>query len=96
MAQKHYDLNSSPVHLLRRCNQYCTDLFDAETAGSDLTARQLTVLIAVEAHDGLEKVGSGTHVRWVVEEARFGAKTREKAAMAAETLPGTLPPPARP
>jgi len=52
MAQKHYDLNSSPVHLLRRCNQYCTDLFDAETAGSDLTARQLTVLIAVEAHDG--------------------------------------------
>lgn len=52
MAQKHHDLKSSPVHLLRRCNQYCTDLFDAETKGSDLTARQLTVLIAVEAHDG--------------------------------------------
>ena len=52
MAQKHYDLKSSPVHLLRRCNQYCADLFDAETAGTDLTARQLTVLIAVEAHDG--------------------------------------------
>ena len=52
MAQKHYDLKASPVHLLRRCNQYCADLFDAGTADSDLTARQLTVLIAVEAHDG--------------------------------------------
>lgn len=49
---KTYELKSSPVHLLRRCHQYCADLFDAETAGSDLTARQLTVLIAVEAHDG--------------------------------------------
>lgn len=52
MAQKHHELNASPVHLLRRCSQYCADVFDAETAGSDLTARQLTVLIAVEAHDG--------------------------------------------
>ena len=52
MAQKTYELKSSPVHLLRRCNQFATDLFDAETKGSDLTSRQLTVLIAVEANDG--------------------------------------------
>ncbi len=52
MAQKQYDLNASPVHLLRRCSQYAADLFDGETHGSDLTPRQLTVLIAVEAHDG--------------------------------------------
>ena len=52
MAQKQYDLNASPVHLLRRCSQYAADLFDGETQGSDLTPRQLTVLIAVDAHDG--------------------------------------------
>ena len=39
-----YELKSSPVHLLRRCGQYAADLFDAETRGSDLTPRQLTVL----------------------------------------------------
>lgn len=61
MAQKHYDLKSSPVHLLRRCNQYCADVFDAETSGSDLTARQLTVLIAVEAHDGASQTELVTH-----------------------------------
>ncbi len=61
MAHKHFDLNSSPVHLLRRCNQYCADLFDAETAGSDLTARQLTVLIAVEAHDGASQTELVAH-----------------------------------
>ena len=52
MAQKQYDLTASPVHLLRRCSQYAADLFDRETQGSDLTARQLTVLIAADAHDG--------------------------------------------
>lgn len=52
MAQKQYELKSSPVHLLRRCGQYAADLFDAETRGSDLTPRQLTVLIAVDADDG--------------------------------------------
>lgn len=52
MAQKTYDLKSSPVHLLRRCSQYAADLFDVETKGSDLTPRQLTVLIAVDANDG--------------------------------------------
>lgn len=52
MAQKHYDLRSSPVHLLRRCSQFAADLFDAQSTGVDLTPRQLTVLIAVEANDG--------------------------------------------
>lgn len=52
MAQKHYDLKSSPVHLLRRCSQFAADLFDVQGQGADLTPRQLTVLIAVEAQDG--------------------------------------------
>ncbi len=52
MAQKQYDLKSSPIHLLRRSSQYASDLFDAETRGSDLTARQLTVLIAVDDNEG--------------------------------------------
>ena len=52
MAQKHYDLKSSPVHLLRRCSQFAADLFDLQNQASDLTPRQLTVLIAVEANDG--------------------------------------------
>jgi DNA-binding MarR family transcriptional regulator len=52
MAQKQYELKSSPVHLLRRCSQFADDLFDAETRGSDLTPRQLTVLIAADAQDG--------------------------------------------
>jgi DNA-binding MarR family transcriptional regulator len=52
MAQRQYELKSSPVHLLRRCSQFADDLFDAETRGSDLTPRQLTVLIAADAQDG--------------------------------------------
>lgn len=52
MAQKSYDLKSSPVHLLRRCSQYAADLFDGETRRSDLTPRQLTVLIAADANEG--------------------------------------------
>jgi DNA-binding MarR family transcriptional regulator len=52
MAQKQYALKSSPVHLLRRSCQFADDLFDAETRGSDLTPRQLTVLIAADAQEG--------------------------------------------
>jgi len=52
MAQKQYDLKSSPVHLLRRSSQFADDLFDAETRGSDITPRQLTVLIAADAQEG--------------------------------------------
>ncbi len=52
MAQKQFELKTSPVHLLRRCNQYAADLFDAETRGSTLTQRQLIVLIAVSGNEG--------------------------------------------
>lgn len=52
MAQKRYDLKSSPVHLLRRCSQFASDLFDNEARGAEITQRQLTVLIAVDADDG--------------------------------------------
>lgn len=52
MAQKRYDLKSSPVHLLRRCSQFASDMFENEARGADVTQRQLTVLIAVDADDG--------------------------------------------
>lgn len=61
-----------------------------------LSASGRAATFAVEAHDGIERIGAGTHVRGVVVAAKFEQKTREKAAVAAETLPGTLPPPARP
>ncbi|MFQ5692510.1 MAG: thioesterase family protein [Nitrospinota bacterium] len=36
------------------------------------------LLFDVEAHDGLEKVAEGVHERFVVDEERFLARTREK------------------
>ena len=55
-----------------------------------------TATFAVEAHDGIDRIGSGTHVRALVPSDRLEARVREKAAMAAETLPGTLPQAKRP
>ena len=52
MAQRQYELKSSPVHLLRRCSPLADDLFDAETRGSEITPRQMTVLIAADAQEG--------------------------------------------
>ncbi len=49
MKSKNAVLNGSPSHLLKRCQQYAADLFAEEADGHDLTPRQLTVLVALEA-----------------------------------------------
>jgi fluoroacetyl-CoA thioesterase len=55
--------------------------------GATVTARaeviavtESLVTFAVEAHDGLEKIGEGTHVRAPVELERFLKRVRAKAA----------------
>lgn len=37
----------------------------------------------VEAHDGVDRISSGTHERFVIDAARFRAKVADKAARAA-------------
>ncbi|MGE0053884.1 MAG: thioesterase family protein [Hyphomicrobium sp.] len=51
------------------------------TAHAKLTAvdgRKLT--FAVEAHDGIETIGKGTHIRVVVDTARFMARLAQKSS----------------
>lgn len=57
-----------------------------------VTATDRTATFEVSAHDGVEKVGEGTHVRGAVELARFEKRWKAKAASAGETRPGTLGP----
>ena len=58
-----------------------------------VSASGRTATFEVEAHDGVEKVGEGTHARGAVELARFGARFRAKAEAAAQTRPGGAPVP---
>ena len=44
-----------------------------------ISVSDYTITFAVEAHDGFEKVGEGTHVRAPVETERFMKKVNEKA-----------------
>ena len=41
------------------------------------------ISFAVEAHDGMDRISSGTHDRSVIDAARFNAKVSDKAARAA-------------
>lgn len=50
---KSFDLATSPSHLLRRAQQFVTDLYDDEDEGDTLTARQLAVLYAIDQNDGV-------------------------------------------
>ncbi len=43
------------------------------------------VTFSIEAHDGVEKIGEGTHVRAVVEMDRFLKRVNAKAQQAADT-----------
>ena len=54
MAKK-FNLDDSPGHLLRRCQQYSFDLFSKEVGNSSLTPRQFTVLSTVEQNEGLSQ-----------------------------------------
>ena len=49
-------LNCSPVHLLHRAGQNAEEIFHAEMA-SDLTPRQLAVLMTVGQNEGLSQTG---------------------------------------
>lgn len=42
---------------------------------------------AVEAHDGVDRISSGTHERFVIDAARFKTKVSDKAARAALANP---------
>jgi predicted thioesterase len=57
-----------------------------------VSATEKTATFEIVAHDGVEKVGEGTHVRGIVNLARFEERWRSKAAAAGETRPGTAPP----
>lgn len=46
------ELDQSPLHLLHRVRQCASDLFQAEMAELNLTARQYVVLVAVSHKDG--------------------------------------------
>lgn len=50
---KSFDLATSPSHLLRRAQQFVTDLYDDEDEADMLTARQLAVLYAIDQNDGV-------------------------------------------
>ncbi len=54
MAKK-FNLDDSPGHLLRRCQQYSFDLYSKEVGGGALTPRQFTVLSTVEQNEGLSQ-----------------------------------------
>lgn len=58
-----------------------------------VSATARTATFEVFAHDGTEKVGEGTHVRGLVNLARFESRWKAKAAAAGATRPGTLPSP---
>ena len=48
-------LNRSPLHLLHRVSQLATELFSGELGESDLTPRQMVVLMTVAENEGLSQ-----------------------------------------
>ena len=53
-----------------------------------VSATERTATFEVVAHDGVEKVGEGMHVRGAVDLAKFEKRWKAKAQAAGETLPG--------
>ena len=53
-----------------------------------VSATARTATFEVVAHDGVEKVGEGTHVRGAVDLAKFERRWKAKARAAGETRPG--------
>lgn len=49
------DLGQSPLHLFHRAVQVVTEIYQAEMASHDLTARQYAVLFALAHSDGLSQ-----------------------------------------
>jgi MarR family transcriptional regulator, temperature-dependent positive regulator of motility len=52
---KSNDLGRSPVHLLHRVSQCATEMFQKELGDSDLTPRQLAVMMIVAGEEGLSQ-----------------------------------------
>jgi DNA-binding MarR family transcriptional regulator len=50
-------LDTSPTHLLHRILQCAGSVFDAEKGDTDLTPRQISVLVTVARNEGLSQVG---------------------------------------
>lgn len=50
-------LGRSPLHLLHRVAQCAGDIFQSELGESELTPRQLAVLMTVAEHEGLSQTG---------------------------------------
>ena len=46
------DLQRSPIHLLHRAGQCAADIFRAELERSELTPRQLAILISIAENEG--------------------------------------------
>ena len=57
MAKHSNGLARSPTHLLHRAGQAAADVFAAEMGDSDLTPRQLAVLVTVAGNEGLSQTG---------------------------------------
>src|SRR5688572_5010075 len=49
------DLGNSPLHMLHRAVQAVTEIYQAEMAGHDLTARQYAVLATLAHADGMSQ-----------------------------------------
>jgi DNA-binding MarR family transcriptional regulator len=50
-----FDLAETPSHLIRRCQQYSSDLYAREAGASELTKQQFTVLVALETNEGVSQ-----------------------------------------
>jgi DNA-binding MarR family transcriptional regulator len=54
-ANGSFELAETPSYLMRRCHQYFGDLYAQESGTRDLTKQQLTVLAALEHHEGVSQ-----------------------------------------
>ncbi len=50
-----FDLAQAPSHLIRRCQQYFSDLYALEAGARELTKQQFTVLAALEHNEGVSQ-----------------------------------------
>jgi len=50
-----FDLAQAPSHLIKRCQQYFSDLYAMEAGARDLTTQQFTVLAALESNEGVSQ-----------------------------------------
>lgn len=54
-ANGSFELAEAPSHLMRRCEQYFSDLYAREAGARELTRSQFTVLCALEHNEGVSQ-----------------------------------------